>query len=491
MEIKKSDRPSCDDSGTYCPEMPELKRLRYFYGQMLGAGDFQAEQNYFREKLKLHNRCLHGYGTVCGLMVVPEPRDADCVPVSDKERAELEQQLKDVAGKIAETERSIKALENGGDKDGGEKEKKKLAELESEREQIRQKLEAKGKPRQPGDCSGEQPTRVRIECGIALDCEGNEIVVRRPLDVDLWQFLSADDRKRVSGGADALYLSICYCEQPVDPVRPVLSDACGASSDCTYGKLRDAVRIKVTVDPPDSDMRCEPCCTACGDACLLLARIDNFRKGQALGAGDVNNGVRRLIAHYPPTTITGVSWTHGATYSDTEAGEVLGSEQGYPGLTVKFSRPVLKECFTDGVVDVWVIQGGSQRHGDIYHLDGDFNFDGLEQPTKGRVTGVRYVCNGGEDLDDGDRVLITIRCAFILDHCCRPVDGTHVGGRVPILQEFVDYERPAARQGCATPPGGYGPWTSGAGTPGGTFESWFYVQQKSPGKGRRFQEDRK
>ena len=58
-----------------CAPVPDFTRLSYFYGQMLSAQDFQREQDYFREKLKLHNRCLHGYGVVCGLAVTPEPLD--------------------------------------------------------------------------------------------------------------------------------------------------------------------------------------------------------------------------------------------------------------------------------------------------------------------------------------------------------------------------------------------------------------------------------
>ena len=59
---------------------PQFDRLNYFYGQMLGACDFQTEQSYFRDKMKLHNRCLHGYGTVCGLLVeVPRPKP-ECPP---------------------------------------------------------------------------------------------------------------------------------------------------------------------------------------------------------------------------------------------------------------------------------------------------------------------------------------------------------------------------------------------------------------------------
>src|SRR3954454_12953759 len=52
-------------------EQEPLRRLRYFHGQMLSARDFQREQEYFREKLKLRMRCLLGYGVVCGLKIEP------------------------------------------------------------------------------------------------------------------------------------------------------------------------------------------------------------------------------------------------------------------------------------------------------------------------------------------------------------------------------------------------------------------------------------
>src|SRR5688572_22836164 len=100
MDIKAANATTGHDHGGECAEVPELKRLRYFYGQMLGVHDFQSEQNYFREKLKLHNRCLHGYGVVCGLMVVPEPRGDDCVPESDaahdKAQAALDAKLAEI-----------------------------------------------------------------------------------------------------------------------------------------------------------------------------------------------------------------------------------------------------------------------------------------------------------------------------------------------------------------------------------------------------------
>ena len=46
-----------------------MKRVHYYAGMLLSAEDLRAEQDYQREKRRLHNSCLHGYGVVCGLEV--------------------------------------------------------------------------------------------------------------------------------------------------------------------------------------------------------------------------------------------------------------------------------------------------------------------------------------------------------------------------------------------------------------------------------------
>lgn len=43
------------------------KRVRYFHGMLLTDRDFTEQDMYQREKRKLHNRMLHGWGVVCGL----------------------------------------------------------------------------------------------------------------------------------------------------------------------------------------------------------------------------------------------------------------------------------------------------------------------------------------------------------------------------------------------------------------------------------------
>jgi hypothetical protein len=47
------------------------ERNRYFAGKLLTERDFSAEQSYFRNKLRRHNRLVHGVGVVCGLELRP------------------------------------------------------------------------------------------------------------------------------------------------------------------------------------------------------------------------------------------------------------------------------------------------------------------------------------------------------------------------------------------------------------------------------------
>ena len=45
------------------------ERSRFFPRQLVGADDLTQDQVYFREKLRRHNRLLHGWGIVCGATV--------------------------------------------------------------------------------------------------------------------------------------------------------------------------------------------------------------------------------------------------------------------------------------------------------------------------------------------------------------------------------------------------------------------------------------
>ena len=436
--------------------LPDLRRLRYFHGQMLGAHDFQREQNYFREKLKLRNRCLHGYGVVCGLHVEAVPPDQPCGPDPERDREERQQRR-------AELERQLAARE---ERLARARDKRQQQRLETEIRQHRQQLEelSAAQPAAAGPC-------VRVTAGVAVDCLGNEIVVAHPCKVDLWRKLSAEDRRRFKDG-DALYVSVEYRERPVEPTRGVFTDGCGNGSDCEYGWNKDDVSICVTLEAPDEDDCADLCCAPCEDARVLLARIDGVRRNRPVDQAAIHMEVRRPLTRYRFATITGISWTHDGVYSRPQARQLLGTDDPNRGLVVRFSKPVRSSTLVDGIVDLQVVQGGRGRSAYPYFMQSEV------QPPAGDYTDeLRFRQTSDEGVELGDRVLITVRTAFVLDRCCRPVDGTHVGGRVPQLPGYEPEGQPP--RGCRTPPGGVGPWTSGTGLGGDVFESWIYVREAS------------
>lgn len=54
----------------FTAELKALERNRFFYGKLLTAEDFIAEQNYFNTKIQLLNRLLFGSGVIAGLNVI-------------------------------------------------------------------------------------------------------------------------------------------------------------------------------------------------------------------------------------------------------------------------------------------------------------------------------------------------------------------------------------------------------------------------------------
>ncbi len=60
--------------------LPVLTQVRYFSGQTLSAADLEQEQSYHRERVRLHNRLLHGAGVVAGLEVTAGRSDVVITP---------------------------------------------------------------------------------------------------------------------------------------------------------------------------------------------------------------------------------------------------------------------------------------------------------------------------------------------------------------------------------------------------------------------------
>ncbi len=446
-----------------CTPVPYFDRIKYFHGQMLGHRDFQREQDFFREKMKLHNRCLHGYGVVCGLEVEVIQEREECPPPRD---SEIDRQIEELEGQQGRIGEQISELESSE----READERTVASLREEYTAVERRLDD-WRRRQP---SGEAEWRhtLVIHCGLALDCEGDELVVRDSLCAEIEALLSDEDRRRLHAedGPHTLYVSICYREQLIEPVRAALAEACGGLRSCRYSKLRDAVCIHVALQKPEEDERCDSCCEPCCDPCLLLAEIRNYVPRRRVDTDDVRNDVRRPVSTYHLTTISGISWAHGATYSFDEVDRIMKE-----GVVIKFSRPVLAETLDDGVVDLLLFQGGRQLSGNVAFLQG---FIDKSAASGDLIDRIHFKIPHAERLDEGDRVHVIVRTNFILDKCCRPVDGEHVGGWVPLLSDDEHNQPGGPPEPCIELRGRHGPWSSGNGVAGGTFESWFFVGRR-------------
>lgn len=55
------------------PGLGKLERVKYFNRMLLTAEDMRTDQDFVLEKLRRHNRFLHGWGVVCGLTVTAAP----------------------------------------------------------------------------------------------------------------------------------------------------------------------------------------------------------------------------------------------------------------------------------------------------------------------------------------------------------------------------------------------------------------------------------
>ena len=451
-----------------CVPMPDFERLQFYYGRSLTVADLQSEQQYFLEKMRLHTRCFAGTGIVCGLGVAPVPPKDDCQSEDDHKRSETFRELRRVSAQLAKLSEDKSAA--------AEAERKKLA---ARQEALRRDAE---KWRECGaHPHAAESAKVVVDCGWAIDCEGREIIVRGPQVVDLRQLLSREDCREIDkacggdGERPVVELSICYCEQQTYPSRPIVQDNCDLPQKCKFGRVKEGYRFRASLAFQGPDERCSNCCEPCHCECVVLARI-TWPVDEPLGADDIDWSVRRDLGVYQTTAIDGISWAHGATYDSAVAKSVIGTDQRNVtrthGIEVHFSKPVYAETLQPGVVTLYREQAGKGLAGVISVIEGSF----VDKPETGLVTSFKYRDDSGETLNSGDRVLILIRGNFILDACCQPLDGEHVGGLVPQIAAYIDkcetrYTPP--KPPCAARPK---PWTSGNGRPGATFESWFFIE---------------
>ena len=367
-----------------------MERNRYFTGKYMVARDFTQEQEYFLSHHRLHNRLLHGWGIACGLNVKHHPST---------------------------------------------------------------------------DCAARW---VVVKSGIAIDCHGREVILDRdtPFELPLPRYdLEKGDPDAID---EPFLLCIEYKEALVEYVPALYNDG-----DCDP-KWREASRIresweliaikKSEVEPdcwrtsvgghspcldshddeiPGPDHACLKAVCPCKNA-VPLALITPVRETEGFRSGfKIDRDGRR---HLPTsseylTHIVHTSWNHGQDMDLQTLREAKGR------LVVTFDRKLMQNSGLGTGISpqTFVVEySGIQQNKEF------LKYNRKRPPAiEDHCKAVFTIAN--EHLFDwnldGMTIHIALRCDFILDCHGNPVDGNHLGGRLP---------------------------TSG-GRPGGVFYSWFRI----------------
>jgi hypothetical protein len=328
-------------------------------------------------------------------------------------------------------------------------------------------LEVEIVPYDDRDCETEEEKRrarsiVAVSTGAAVDCAGNEIVVRRTREVKLGSLLGDEELDRLAGEPATVYLTLCYHEELTEPGRPLVTAECEPLASCEYGRVCETYRICASTTPPDPGPECEPCCGACGSRCLELAAIVDFDPDEELRPEQIDASGRRKLALHKLAEISGVNWVHGGVYAREDATRLLDE-----GLEVHFTRPVQVASLQRGVIELTTIEAGAGRAAGMYDVSGEFR----DLPSTDLTDRFVYRSTTGETLQYGDRVVIVIRGDHIVDECCRAIDGNHIAGAVRTLDDCPASPIREPTRPCP-------PRTSGNGTEGGDFVSWIFVAER-------------
>ena len=388
------------------------ERNRYFTGKYMTARDFQGEQQYFLSRRQLHNRVLHGWGIVCGLRVIKHP---------DKECAKR---------------------------------------------------------------------WVVVRAGIALDCCGRELVLRTdtPFELPLpeletapptgaGQALAADEPASEppgqpdKGDDGALLLCLRYTENEIEQVPALYNEGVCDPNRREANRVREVAKLE-WLRPDQVEPTCwrttegdpnKPCRDDCDDElpgpagiCLepecpcghtVPLALIHFDPENPEGGLEIDTQGRRELPLPQEfhTHIVGINWPHGGDISLSHLRENM-----HGRLEVRFDRKLLPaDGHKTGVNELtFIVQyGGVQR--DIKFLPWRRHHQPrLEEDCLAVFHLDPEYTDPEEENNVADNwIYITLKCDFILDCHNNPVDGTHLGGRLP----------------------------SGNGTRGGDFESWFRV----------------
>lgn len=336
----------------------------------------------------------------------------------------------------------------------------------------------------------DDPTRVLVQPGMAIDCCGREILVCQQQEVPLIARESECDREKSEKGGVEKELAICLefheCRSEPLPMSPL---ACDRKGKCEFNRIRDSFRISV-IPLPQHEHRHQPFCPRshqdqdkslhnylcdrlrdgcpeCGESrCVILATL----KVNQEGAVQIDSCSRRKLVysnqllydlidcyHGDLPHIDTISWSHGKQYEWVDFLKLIKA-----GLEVTFSKPLLSHTIDQ---HTFLLAAILEDEGTGYRVvkyipAGKIaveseNIDGQVCTRTARSFvesgwGDDELLGAHSELRHGARFEIILRGNSIMGREGKALDGDFIGGRLP----------------------------TGNGTQGGDFVSWFSVGAK-------------
>jgi hypothetical protein len=288
-----------------------LERPRYFARQLLTPVDLTLEQQYFRDRLRRHNRLLHGWGVVCGLAVCRVPETDDGAQGT-------------TAPRHSHGPDNVEAWPSGAEP---------------------------------------QPWMLRVTSGYALGPYGDEILVECEKSIDVRTLGSAPGEScgevadpwcrdvETPRDAGVFYLAVRYREVLSRPVR-VQPAGCGCDDTaCEYSRWKDGYEFGLLDECPDDHQKPPsieslfrgplPDCPECASSpWVVLARVEVEADGTIKS---IDNCVcRRMVA-----SLAGAWWKCSGDHCEEGRVKVEGDRRPVPGRNFKLE--LSGRAFPDGV----------------------------------------------------------------------------------------------------------------------------------------------
>jgi hypothetical protein len=451
----KAEQPCCSETQCLPCDFETFCRNAYFTGKLLTERDFVAEQRYFIDKARLHQRALHGWGIVCGLTLAPHPY---CPQL----RIVIEPGLAvDSCGRdIFIPERIEWQLPRV------EPEAPAKNSCPPERQQPTGKHPHGNEKNQTNHHADAMPLREEYRAAPAQH---------------------RHDRPEECGCDTDLYLSLCYTECETELV-PAPFDECACNGISKRpNRICERYRIEWSTERPKDWPRprqCEEddCSTlyermrqACAEPgaprCIPLAVIRGYEEGQPVTAEMIDYRDRRQLASTQllddlircilgklPTKrythIEDINWEHGLQYTCKQFSQLFGGEASDAALEVRFTASVRTDTLSTRSFQAIIVHHGEERHeGGYMEVAPAKVWASTDRQTFYLKIDPGYAehCLRRGSFD----VFVTLRCNVLIDDRGLVVDGNLLA-------------RLNGDDVIVGPP-------TGDGIPGGTFESWFRV----------------